>query len=334
NTMPDAALFAAAEAGALATEQEVAAQVDRMLDDARVSDVLEDFHAQWLDTDARGELLRAEPLPPGADAAMTEETRRFVEAETTAGGGLRALLTSRQSYVNADLAALYGVDGPAPGEGFQAVDLDANERAGLLTQPGFLAHYSDYADPSPIRRGVYVHRRILCTELDPPPGDADLELPPASPEARTNRQRVEAHTSPEGCQRCHADINPVGFAFESFDAVGRWRTTDNGEPVDTEVRVPFRAARDIEVDGPVAMAEALAERPEAHRCYATWWLRYARGRSETPEEACALDALGEASRSEDLGALDLLERLAKSRDVRFRRAEGDDDTRPDAEESP
>ena len=325
NSMPDAALFAAAEADALRTQEDVDAQVDRMLADPRVADVLDDFHAQWLDTDAWGELLRAERLAPGIDAAMREETRSFIAAETTAGRGLRALLTSRRTFINADRAALYGGEAPAA-EGFGPALLDPEERAGVLTHAGFLAHFRAFADPSPIRRGVHLHRRILCTERDPPPGDAELELPPPSPEARTNRERVEAHTASEGCQRCHAEINPVGFAFESFDAVGRWRDTDNGEPVDTAVRVPFRAARDIEVDGPVAMSEALAERPEAHRCYATWWLRYARGRAETREESCALDALGAASQNEDLGALGLLETLAKSRDVRFRAAEDGEDT--------
>ncbi|MEM1417736.1 MAG: DUF1592 domain-containing protein, partial [Myxococcota bacterium] len=321
NSMPDDALFEAARTGALGTAAEVEAQVDRMLAAPAAGDVLLDFHAQWLDTDAWGELVRAEPLPDGLEASLREQNRRFIAAETLGGGGLRELLTSSQTYVDANLAAHYDEGLEAPELGFAAVALDPTRYAGFLTQPGFLAHFSDFAEPSSIRRGVFVHRRVLCTELDVPPGDADLEVPPATEARVTNRERVEAHTAAEGCQRCHAQINPAGFAFENFDAVGRWRDEDNGSPVDATASVPFRGAEDLEADGPVAMAHALAERPEAHRCYATWWFRYANGRDASRDEACLVDALGEASRREGVGALGLLERLAKSRALRYRAGE-------------
>jgi len=325
NTMPDDELFAAAEAGDLVTAEEVRAQATRMVDDPRARDVVLDFHEQWLRTREWNELIRDPEQFPNADDAlpgsMREEARRFVShVVLDQRRGLRALLTSRTTFVDGALAAVYGVSPPSD-DGFAEVTLDATRRAGLLTQSGFLAFHADRSDPSPIKRGVYVQREVLCTKIPDPPGDADLDLPPRGGEIYTNRERVEAHTSPEGCQVCHGIINPTGFAFENYDALGGWRDADNGVPVDATAAIPLPGEDALEAAHAVDLVEALAERPDVHRCYATRLVRYGLGREDRASDACLLDRL-QTLGLEGASVLELLVELAASEAMRFRAPAG------------
>lgn len=322
NDMPDEALFAAADRGELSTAEQVAAQAKRMLDDPRARGPVADFHRQWLHVDLVNEdKLRRDPakfpaLPATLAASLQGETTRFVEDVFEHGGGLGDLLTAPFAYVNADTASLYGVDGSF-GKDLVRVELDPKRRAGLLTQAAFLASHSYYDLTSPIHRGVFVQRQILCTQLPDPPGDVDLKLPPVGGEIKTTRQQVTRHTSPSACQGCHGIINPTGFAFEPYDAIGRWRDTENGEPIDATGST-VAGGQKLSFQGPLDFVQQVSKHPATSDCYATNWIRYAYGRKEQKVDACSVRALSEKLRSNGYSIKSLLGDLTTTAAFRHR----------------
>jgi hypothetical protein len=325
NSTPDDALLDAAEAGELDDTDGIAEHARRLLADARAADPVQDFHAQWLHMDRYPNIQKdADAFPdfdPDTPDSMIAETREFFRATILEHQGTYAdLMTSRTTYVDDRLAAIYGLPG-GYGDTLVEVELDPAQRSGFLTQPGFLAANAYLVETSPIHRGVFVQRQILCVEIpDPPPG-IDLELPPADENIRTTRQRVEQHTSPEQCAPCHDLVNAGGFAFEGYDAVGRVRTQDNGEPVDT-------AASFQGPDGTVSFTNAidlvgqLAESEQAQRCYLTQWFRYASARAETEADECTLDGMHGAMLESSYDVQEMLVALTQTVSFRYRAAEG------------
>ncbi|MCB9677672.1 MAG: DUF1592 domain-containing protein [Alphaproteobacteria bacterium] len=242
----------------------------------------------------------------GMRAAMLEEVDLFVEHAVFDGEGtLDALLTSNRGWVGvvnegweleSSTTAVYGastpVDGPVKrvelfdgnygyGIEMRPVEHPADQRAGLLTLGAVLARRAHPVHPAPVKRGVFALQRLMCQELGPPPDGAALAAPPDVLDATsTNRERLEAITSAQGCSGCHDFINPLGFAFESFDTLGGWRDTDAGRPVDDagELRIPGEAP--VAFDGAVDLARHLAASDRVRDCYATQWARYAMGDPE------------------------------------------------------
>ena len=165
------------------------------------------------------------------NALYREEIERFINWHIyTENGSVKELYTADYTIANDRLAALYGVDGAT--EDFTRIDLNPDERSGVLTLLGPLAYKSDIGQSSPIHRGVFINDVILCKSLPPPP-DVVPGLPVQDP-SLSNRERVEAHTGAGTCgEGCHsALINPPGFAFEQYDELGRSRTEDGGLPID------------------------------------------------------------------------------------------------------
>lgn len=281
-TMPDDKLFAAAEDGSILTPAGLEREARRLLADPRAVGAVDEFHHKLLQLEHIETISKdttAFPAwKPTIPAAMQEETRLFVRDVVFArNAGLAALLTSNETFVNADLAAVYGVSGTF-GAKHQKVALDPTQRAGFLTQGSFLAANSGPRETDPIHRGVFTNLNVICADLPPPPMNVP-PLPKESAGTKTMRERVQTHTGPGTCGAgCHGTmINPIGFAFESFDASGKWRTTDNGLPVDTKATYEFKDGAHT-YDGPVALAKVLAARPQVHGCYAQKWLEYTYGR--------------------------------------------------------
>lgn len=295
NTMPDAPLFAAAAAGELTDPTLVEAQVRRMLDDARAEQTALDFHRQLY---GFGHYDRISPAPafyPDAPANLSalalEESQLFIKQLYTGGLGLQALLTSTDTYVNQELAPIYGLDPADYGETLELAPLDASQRSGILTQIGFLASHSTAVQPSPIHRGVFVARHVACLPLPAPPDNI-----PVLPEAMgtTNRELVQSHTSAPACAACHHTlINPFGFPFENFDATGQFRDTDNDLPVDASATVTLDGAT-VMVNDAVGLARVLAASPSVNECYAQHWLEFAYGRQHVPTDAPLIERLGGA----------------------------------------
>ena len=325
NTMPDTALFEAAASGELDTAEGIEAHARRMLEDPRAADPIEDFHRQWLGLAEYGNVTKdPERFPefvPGITDSMEAETLAFAQRVLMEGEGtFTALMTSTETYVAPDLAPIYGVS--MTGDEPQWVTVDESTRAGLLTQPGFLASHAYFGSSSPIHRGVFIQRQILCTDIPDPPGDVDLELPPPDGELVTTRDRVEHHTSAEACVGCHRLINEPGYAFEGYDAIGRARTEDNGAPIDSTGSILTTEGMLSFTDG-VDLAHQLAQSPTAQRCYLTQWFRYASARQETEADACTLDGLHESLVDSEYDLREMLVGLTQTVAFRYRSAQGE-----------
>jgi hypothetical protein len=326
---PDDALLDAAARGELDGPDGVRAAAERMLADPRARRSLYGFHRQWLGLDrilleehaARAPEVDAEWSRATRDSAAAE-IRLFVE-ETLAGGGtLRDLLTSDAAWVDGEMARVYGLPPPPQPGVFTKVTLPRGERAGLLTRASFLASFSHRGGTSPPVRGNGVQLRLLCQlPISPPPG-ADLSQPKPAPGEgpRTTRSLFEERTRPASCQGCHAGLNGFGFAFERYDASGRFRTQEAGLPID-----PRGAIVGTDVDGPVddalALSERLARSRAVQRCAARQWFRYAFARAPVDVEASLLDSLTERFAASGGDPRRLLLALVTAPTFRYTRAE-------------
>lgn len=297
NTMPDEDLLLAAESGELATSAGVRAYAEKMLADPRARDTIASFHYQLYDYEKYLDLNKDKGLFPQYVPEMGEDMQReaqlFVDDIVfEKEGGLTQLLTSRSAFVNDRLASVYGVEGDFSGE-FSPVELDAEKRSGLLTRLGFLASQATANQPDTIHRGVFVNLRVLCAALPPPPDNA-TGIPVSN--EKTNRDRVDAHTGKGTCgESCHGTlINPIGFAFENYDAIGQFRTMDNGYPVNAAAEYML-GGQAKKFENAVELSQVLAESKEAHRCYAQHWLEFAYGRASTKADNQTLDKLAEES---------------------------------------
>lgn len=316
NTTPDDTLLAAAAADELGDVEAVRAQTLRMLESPRAEAVVERFHHQLLRVDR---FASADPSPafyPDApeDLGMlaTAEHEAFLRHTVfEQDGSWGDLLTSTETFVNDDLAKLYGLSGTF-GDELTRVDLDPAERHGLFTQIGFLVANSTSANPDPIHRGVFMAKHIACHTIAAPP---DAIPPVPTPDAtETNREAVVGLTEQPGseCVACHSQlINPFGFAFEGYDATGAFRTLDNGKPVDSSATVVLGSGQ-VPVNDAIDLVEAMAADAKVHECYAQHWLEFALARPHEDVDEPLTTRLA-AESLEDLSVKDLLVELTISR---------------------
>ena len=235
DSVPDAALLKAAAAGQLKDAAQVRLQAQRMMKDPRAKSKLRDFLHHWLHVEEGAEIAKDQKEYPGFDQGVVMDLRTSLDlfAESivwSEASDYRQLLLSDTILMNERLAKFYGQKVEAGG-GFQPVKMDADQRGGVLTHPFVLATFSYTKSSSPIHRGVFVTRNILGLMLKPPPmaiAFMDDKFDPSF----TMREKVTELTSKPACMSCHVTINPLGFSFERFDAVGRVRSTDNKKPVD------------------------------------------------------------------------------------------------------
>jgi hypothetical protein len=294
-SMPDDALFAAADAKALSTPEQVAEQAKRMLEDPRAKDVIAGFHEQWLGLNKLETVDRDTTLFPKYTPALRDawraETRAFVNEVIFNGpGDVATLLSAPYTMMNADVAAYYGVSGGPSGSSFARVDLDPSQRAGLLTQPSILAVNAHADQTSPVRRGKFVRERLLCEQIAPPPPNVKATPPPVDPNA-TTRERFIQHSNDPYCANCHRLMDPIGFGFEHYDSIGLWRDMDHALPVDATGQVTDSKDANGAFNGAVELAQRLAGSEEVRACVVTQWFNYAHGRPSMKEDACSMTQL-------------------------------------------
>jgi hypothetical protein len=317
-SMPDEGLFTAAAANRLETAQQIEEQVRRMLKDPKLKDGLGDFVNQWLDISDLAE-QRKNPVftnytPAVADAMLAEAKEMF--ASVMGGDGkLTTLLTAKYGFTDTGLAKIYGAT--AAGTGLQKTDLNPDQRAGILTQGAFLAAHAKADESFPIARGRTVADRLLCKDLPLPPDDIPDPKEPG-PNLST-RERFEEHGRNPCAAACHNIIDPLGFAFENFDATGAWRTMDGGKAVN--------AAGAVEVDGrmqsfnnAVALAGILSTSTDVADCMAKQFLRFALRRKEVQGDETHIKAAAEALRANNSDLRELLVALTKSKAFTHRAA--------------
>lgn len=313
DSMPDAELFAAARDGRLHTPEQIEAETRRMLTHSRVLTKLASFHEQaW----QFGRFSRISPdrasyplVPSNFVPRVRESAQHFVADVLSAGGGLEELLTAPYAYVDDGLAPLYGRAAPAAEPGsFQRIEFAAGERQGLLMQVGYLASNSYSVKTDPIHRGLFVIRNLLCRQIpDPPPGAATTPLPEVSEPIETTREEISILTGQSYCPTCHSNINPPGFAFEGFDAVGQARTEENGVAIDTAAEMILDGQR-VSFGGPGELVQLLAGSQEAHACYTSRWIEFALGRPLALEDVATWQGLSARS----LPIADIVVQLVRS----------------------
>lgn len=307
NTMPDDDLFAAAAAGKLRDRTEVINQAKRLLGASKGLAGISNFNFQLYRLGTYDGITRDTKVFPdfttGTPAAMREEILQFVNVTFSAGRGIKDLYASPVGFVNSALAPIYGVS--ATGTALAKVELNPAQRAGILTRAGFLASYITGSDPDIIHRGVFIAERVLCKELPEPDPNAQ-PLPPPQGDL-TNRERVEKGTGKGTCgEVCHgAFMNPLGYAFENYDAIGKYRTSDRGKPVNAADMYVFDGQLKSFSNG-VELSQLIADAKDTHACYVKNLMTYLNGRVLTPEEkAGAVDYYARMSRAGMISLHDL-----------------------------
>lgn len=320
STMPDATLSAAADAGDLAgNATKFAAQVQRLLADSKALALTENFVGQWL-TLRRLALDEPDKLTfPNFDASLKDaaaaETQLFFGELINQNSPIETLLVGDFTFVDPALGEHYGV--PVSGTAFQRVSLSATPRVGILTQASFLIANSHPAFTSPTKRGAWVLEQLLCAAPPPPPADVSTELTAPEP-GESVRDNLAAHRRDPSCAACHALMDPLGLGLENFDAIGAYRDTEAGKPIDATGELQgtsFSGAREL--------ATLLSRDPRLAGCFAKQLLTYAVGRSfhDTDGESVA-DALIEDERAAGRqGVRDLIKAVASSEAFRTRRGE-------------
>ncbi len=307
-SMPDDALFAAAAASKLGSREEVLEQARRLLADPKARELTSLFHRLAFKTGGISGLSRdAATFPswlPGTGKLLAEETSRFIEHVTfDASGTLNELLTAPYTFLNQDLAAFYGVTG-AFDESFIKVELAPGRSSGFLTQAGPLALLSSGTLTNPVRRGAFIRGDLLCDSPPPPPANL-MVVPPSPMPGQTTRESFAEHSSNPACAGCHAMLDPLGFAFEGFDAAGLPRATEAGKPVDTSGEL---TGTDVDgtFPGPVDLLARLASSERLGSCYVKHWYEFGYGRGITAEDECALATLTAQFSAAGLRVPDLL----------------------------
>jgi hypothetical protein len=322
DTLPDEGLFAAAEKGRLASPDQVAEQATRLMSDPRFRGTLYTFHQEWLQLETLpGTEKDTQAFPqwsPALRAALGEETRRFVEHVFTDGDRrLETLLSAPFSFMDGTLAAHYGVTGGAPGS-WQRVDLPKDQRAGLLTQAGLMATLAHENRTSFILRGKMVREALFCAEPLLPPADVPPE-PKFDPMASA-KARSEAHRTNPACASCHELFDPMGFAFEIYDATGRYRTSEAAGPIDAKVTLSHTAALDGKTAAnAVELVRLLAGADEVRDCVARQWMRFGLGRDDAREDEPSLAAAVKAFKQGGAQLPALLVSIARSDAFRFQK---------------
>jgi hypothetical protein len=311
-TMPSDELLRAAGAGELATVKQIEATARRMLDDPRARTAMDEFLAEWMRFDrvleATRDRRRFREFNAEVAAAMVEETRRLFNHLVWHDLDFMEFFTANYTFVNPDLARLYGL--PAPDGEFAKVEYPADSgRSGVLGHGSFLVLTSKPAETSPTARGLFIRNNFLGQEIPPPPAGVNTVLPnvtEATP--MTNRQRLSVHLNSESCASCHRLIDPIGLGFEQYNAIGvfqkkmvlqfpgaRGEEARGRRSTIKEVEVDpsgfIQGMEDSEFSTPRELGHLLAGSKACQRTIVKQWFRYAFGRQETMNDQPVIDAL-------------------------------------------
>lgn len=318
SSAPDDELLALAAVGELQREPVLAEQVERMLADPRSAGFVDGFAGQWLYFRGLDDIFRDAHRYPRYDDAvresMREAMRRRFREFLVPGRDLRDLLLDTHAHVDAELAALYYLPDELAVDEFTRIDLGPHKRRGLLTEPGLMTVLAYPFASSPTRRGRFVLEQLLCSPLPPPPPEAAAQ---AESDASTARERLAQHRADPACAGCHAILDPIGLAFEHFDAVGAWRGSEHGELIDASGELPtgepFSDVREL--------AEIVADDPRFPRCVATKVLTYALGRPLVADDQPVLEDIFKEFIAADRDLVALLVAVVQSAPFRVRRAQ-------------
>ncbi len=320
---PDEALLSVALGGELDTATGVEMHAKRLAADSRAAAGARSFVRQWLGFDSLLTLDKnTERFPDFTDEvrrSMLEESLRFADSvfrgpERT----LAALFGGAFTFVDAPLATFYGLTPPA--EPFGRVDLTGQNRGGLLSLGAFLTVTSHPSEASPILRGKLIRQNLLCEQLQPPPPGLDIRPPPRDPNVST-KEWLAQHRAEPACSGCHQLMDPIGFIFQHYDAVGRYTELDGNLPVDASGEVITGGDAAGSFNGVAELSHAFAQSSQVRACLADQLVRYAIGRPGAEEDACSIAHARSKLESDGLDLSALLLGIVTSDAFRFRKVE-------------
>lgn len=322
SSTPDAELSALADSGALLDGAVLEVQVKRMLADVRAETLITRFAGQWLKLGAVPTIAPDNTLFPGIDANMKAaflgESQAFLKSIFQENRSYLNLLDADYTYLNDRLAGFYGLPAPGTGDTFTRVQLPAGgQRGGLLTQASVLAVTSHPDHTSPVLRGKWVLANLLCSDPPPPPPSVEANLGQVG-ENQTTREKLAEHRANPVCASCHQLLDPIGLGLENFDAVGRWRDTENGKPVDASGELPngdkFNGAREL--------SNILKLDQRISSCLTKKLYTYAVGRGDLENQACSVFASSDAFVKGGYSVPALVQAIVRSEPFRERRGQG------------
>ena len=314
---PDEALLTAAAEGRLASADALEEHARRLLRELpeRFTAQERRFVREWLGIDFSSPAWDKDtaiyPLFSAAlKSAIDQETDLYLDDWVAEGPTLTSLLTRSDTFVNSLNAPLYGLTaGPGP---MTKVALDPAERSGILTMPAFLGTLAHGDSSSPILRGVSIVRQVMCLTIPAPPPNVP-QLPPVTDTSfTTTRDRVEKHVTSGSCNNCHGKINPIGYALESYDGLGVYRTSENGYPVDSSGAIVGTSSSDRAVKDAIELTRALLGSAEVQECFSRQVFRNAFGRQDTARDECAVRDATAAYKAQGLDVRELLVSLIRS----------------------
>jgi hypothetical protein len=329
DTMPNEALFQTAARGELGTIEQVEGAARRMLEDPRARQSLAEFLAQWMRFDsvlgATRDRRRYGEFDAALASAMVEETRRLFDHLVWNDGNFMEFFAADYTFVNADLARLYGL--PAEGDEFAKVAYPPDSgRAGVLGHGSFLVATSNPAETSPTSRGLFVRTQFLGHEVPAPPPGVNTSLPELSAERpMTNRQRLAVHLNSESCASCHRLIDPIGLGLEQYNPIGVFekkmqirsgggRRGGSSKMVELEIDTTahIQGIKNSGFSTPKELGSILAESPTAQRAIVKQLFRYALGREETEHDQPMIDQATEQFRTSGFRFRELMVALVTS----------------------
>ena len=319
NSTPDTTLLDLADQNGLQTKEAILAQADRLLASPLGRESIGNFATDLYQLEViatRAKDPKFTEYTPALQTAMIQEIPAMFQAIVfDRNASALELLTTRNTSVNKELAALYGL----PTTGLSSTALTAAtlpataQRAGLLTTAGFLSIFANQEEGSPSLRGKFIRETILCGIVPMPPPDVTPEFPdlPAGV-VQTKRQRLSAHQTVQTCAVCHKQMDPLGLPLENFDAIGKYRTNEHGLAIDVSGEVDG-----VPFNGPIELGQTLAANPAAADCLVRNMYRYGTGHVETTSEQPVLDNLKSAFRAGGHHMRDLIRDIVSSDGFRF-----------------
>jgi hypothetical protein len=287
-SMPDDLLLQAAADNQLGTNEQIDAQVERLLQDPKNRLTMNTFMSEWLETKKVAVVLKDPKVFDFQDALradMQRETAALVEDIVfTRKGTLSDLLKSDYTFVNANLAKHYGLSGVT---GDDLAKVTTTRDPGILAQGSILAGHAGITYGSPTLRGKLVRTRLLCESLPPPPANVDTNIHPPL-DAKTTRAIFADHTNNPACSGCHMLMDPIGFGFENYDVVGRYRTMENGEAVDASGLIN---GANVKFNGLGELSSYLATNNDVQQCMVRFLSYSAYGALSWPDDGCTSDAI-------------------------------------------
>lgn len=317
---PSSELLTAAEAGQLDDEAGVRAAAQSLLATPKAKAALAAFYDEIFRLGDLATLPKDGALypsfTPSLRSAMREETQRLIENVVwTENSDYRNIFSANYTYANAELARHSGLPVPMSPDTFTRVELSASsKRGGFLGQSSFLSLFSHSVTTSPTLRGKFVREMLLCQAIPAPPPNVNTNLPPEDPGApkKTMRERLSEHQTNANCAGCHIAMDGPGLGLENFDAIGAFRTEENGAVIDAVSTIDNQT-----FEGAGQLGALIAQNPRSSECIVRQLFRQATGHVERPEETRALIAMTEAFRTSDYKLQALLVEIVASEAFRF-----------------